>query len=114
MKAGRLAEVIGFVLLLIAVPIAVIGLLLPVNEYSWMASNGLVPPDCDIIHGGLLLPSGVAFVCGVVGFGYLLTRRRSNLRTVGAALSAVMLLGIGMKLPQYLIESARAAEQCSK
>jgi hypothetical protein len=111
----RLAETTGFALLLIAVPIAAIGLVLPVNEYSWMVSQGDVPPaDCDIFTGGLLLPTGIAFVCGLVGFGVLVRRRRSKLRVAGIVLSAVMLLGIGLKLPSYLKEAARASQECSK
>jgi hypothetical protein len=110
----RLAEIVGFVVLLMAVPITVIGLALPVNEYSWMASEGTVPPDCDIVTGMFLLPAGIAFLGGLLGFGLLLSRRRSKLRLVGVVLSIVMLLGIGLKLPEYFRETARASQLCSK
>ena len=101
-------------LLLLAVPIAAIGLLLPVNEYSWMASDGAVPPACDIFAGSLLLPTAITFAAGLAGFGFLLTRGRSNLRFAGAALSAVMLLGIGLKLPEYTRETDRSSRLCSE
>ena len=105
---------IGFVVLLMAVPVAVIGIVLPVNEYSWMASEGTVPPDCDIATGILLSPAGITALGGLLGFAFLLLRGRSKLRVIGVALSTVMLLGIGVKLPQYIRESARASELCSK
>ena len=104
----------AFILLLVAVPVAVIGLVLPINEYSWMANDGSVPPDCDIVTGMLLFPTGIAFLAGFLGFGLLFLRRRSKLPLIGAAISALRLFGIGLKLPQYIQESDRAAQLCPK
>lgn len=107
----RLAEILAFGLLLIASPIAVIALVLPVNEYSWMGSEG--PPDCDMVAGLLLLPVGLLFAGGFFGFGLLWLQRRSALRLLGFVLSAAIVVGICLKLPEYFSESARASTQCS-
>jgi len=113
-RSRRVLEIVGLLLLLGAVPVALVGIILPTNEYSWMAATGTVPPDCDIITGDLLLPTALVFLGGLVGFGLVALRRRSRLRFIATSISAVMLLGITLKLPSYFSESAKASKLCSK
>jgi hypothetical protein len=110
----HIVELIGVILVLSAFPIALAGIVLPTNEHSWMAAAGHVAPDCDIITGALLFPTAPIFVGGLVGFAIAARRRRSIPRLAAAAISAIMLVGIALKLPTYWSESAKAAELCSR
>jgi hypothetical protein len=111
----RALEILGLTLVLGALPIALAVLLLPTNEYAWMADEGdAVPPDCDIFTGELLIPTSMIFVGALAGFGLAARRRRTWWRLTAACISATMLLGNALKLPEYLSERARAAEHCSQ
>lgn len=116
----RALEVAGLLVLCAAIPFALTGLLLPVNEYSWMEHEGLrpseLPFDCDglPLMGLLLVPPAILFLLGLVVFGYLLIRHRSRLRLFGALLSLLMIIAMGFKLPGYFRESVRSAEHCTR
>ncbi len=113
--AGRSGEILALLVIVAAVPVAVLGVLLPVNKYSWMADDGATfPPDCDSLAGLFLIPSGIVLACGLLGFGFLLLLRRSALRLAALAISIVMIAAIGCRIPEYLRESARADDLCSK
>ncbi|WP_224365337.1 hypothetical protein [Hyalangium versicolor] len=117
---GWIVEALALVFLCLAMPVALIGLLLPLNEYTWMESDGVLPEqlpfDCDalLISGLFLFPATVIFLGGLLGFGYLALRRSSGSRLLGVSLSLLVLLGIGVKLPSYFRESARAADVCGE
>lgn len=114
-RARRGGEVVGLLFILAAVPLAIAGLALSTNHYAWMAAEGAIPPDCtQFPRVGFFLATALVFLGGLVGFGRCLLRRRSRIALIGASLSGLMLVVLGLKLPSYLREYARAEAQCSK
>ena len=108
-------EACAVIILCLTAAVTLLWLVMPVNEYSWIAGEGSpVPVDCDIDFGLVLVPAGPIFLIGTLGFGVSIRKRRTGLRVIGLLVSSVMLVGVGLKMPSYLSETARAAQHCQQ
>ena len=92
---------LGYALLVLALPLAVLGMLVPPNEYRAMGGGGI---DCDgplqvlLFAGPAFAIYGVAALCNGIA-----PRRPRNLVIAGLAL--LLCLGLGINLARAWQES---------
>lgn len=105
----KLSQHILPVLLLLLFPVALVGMLLPVNEYAALGING---PDCDGPFGVLLftIPSLIVYGLATIHLSFL-WYRKNNPHYLAASFACLMVVGL---LVPNTLDSIKESEKNSQ